>query len=142
MINETMAELGMTLSSHGVKNEDRELINPFLRSENPLLDPSSVRFSSKVWLQSLISITSRDPERYLRRVAGVACKNLSAYRFGEPADYQKAFGNYPLKVLRCLNKLLGKAQKTRIQILRDFDGLVRSGEMVLVLWRPGRQVVL
>ena len=28
--------------------------------------------------------------------------------------------------------------KQKIQILRDFDGLVKSGEMLVVLGRPGR----
>lgn len=34
------------------------------------------------------------------------------------------------------NKLTGRGQ-TKIQILRDFEGLVRSGEMLVVLGRPG-----
>ena len=137
-----MTELARTLSYHSVKNERGELSNPFLGPENPLLVPNSGKFSLKAWLQTLMSITSRDPERYPKRVAGVAYKNLSAYGFGEPTDYQKTFGNYPLKVLSSFKKLVGKAQKTRIQILRDLDGLVRSGEMLLVLGRPGRQVML
>ncbi|XTI88346.1 ABC transporter-like protein [Cenococcum geophilum] len=137
MAKETMTELARTLSYHSVKNERGELSNPFLGPENPLLVPNSGKFSLKAWLQTLMSITSRDPERYPKRVAGVAYKNLSAYGFGEPTDYQKTFGNYPLKVLSSFKKLVGKAQKTRIQILRDLDGLVRSGEMLLVLGRPG-----
>ena len=39
-------------------------------------------------------------------------------------------------------RLVGREQKTRIQILRDFDDLVKRGEMLLVLGRPGRQVIL
>ena len=142
MAKEMVTELARSLSCQRVKNEQGELTNPFLGSENPLLDPNSGKFSSKAWLQALMSITSRDPERYPKRVAGVAYRNLSAYGFGEPTDYQKTFGNYPLKVLSSLKKLVGKVQKTRIQILRNLDGLVKSGEILVVLGRPGRQAML
>ena len=139
---EKITELARTLSYCGVKNEKGELINPFFGSEHPLLDPNSGKFSSKAWLETIMSITSRDPERYPKRVAGVAYKNLSAHGFGEPTDYQKTFGNYPFKLLSLAKRLFGKGKKTRIQILRDFDGLVKSGEMLVVLGRPGRQVML
>ncbi|KAL9601178.1 MAG: hypothetical protein Q9219_002678 [cf. Caloplaca sp. 3 TL-2023] len=132
-----VTELARTLSHHGVKDEKGELVNPFLASEHPLLDPHSDKFSAKAWLETLMSITSRDAERYPKRVAGVAYKNLSAHGFGEPTDYQKTFGNYPFKLLSLARRLFGKAKKTRIQILRDFEGLVKSGEMLVVLGRPG-----
>ena len=137
---EKIIELARTLSYHGIKNEKGELINPFFGSDHPLLDPNSGKFSSKAWLETLMSITSRDPERYPRRVAGIAYKNLSAHGFGEPADYQKTFGNYPFKLLTLAKRIIGQGKNTRIQILSDFDGLVKSGEMIVVLGRPGRQV--
>lgn len=136
-----ITELARTLSYHGVKNEKGELINPFLGSDHPLLDPKSGMFSSKRWLETIMGITSRDPARYPKRVAGIAYKNLSAHGFGEPTDYQKTFGNYPLELFNLVKRLIGQRRKTRIQILRDFEGLVRSGEMLVVLGRPGRQVM-
>lgn len=141
----TITELArsMSLSStDGVRDEKGELINPFFRSQNPVLDPNSSSFSPKAWLETVMSIESRDPERYPKGVAGVAYKNLSAHGFGEPTDYQKTFGNYPFEFLGLAKRLIGTEQKTRIQILRDFDGLVKSGEMLLVLGRPGRRVSL
>lgn len=51
-----------TLSNKGVRNEKGELINPFLGSEQPLLNPNSDSFSAKARLETLMSITSRDPE--------------------------------------------------------------------------------
>ncbi|KAL8951290.1 MAG: hypothetical protein Q9222_002728 [Ikaeria aurantiellina] len=136
-VEKKITELAKTLSYHGVGDERGELINPFIGSEHPLLDPKSSKFSSKSWLETLMSITSSDPERYPKRVAGVAYKNLSAHGYGEPTDYQKTFGNYPFKLLSLAKRLLGKRKQTRIQILRDFDGLVKSGEMLVVLGRPG-----
>lgn len=67
----------------------------------------------------------------------IAYKNLSAHGFGEATDYQKTFGNFPLEIVGFFKGLVGKRQKTKIQILRDFDGLVKSGEMLVVLGRPG-----
>lgn len=142
MAKEPIVELARSLSLHSVRDEKGELVNPFLAPENPLLDPNSLQFSSKTWLQTLMSIKSRDVERYPKRVAGVAYRNLSAHGFGRPTDYQKTFGNYPLAVLNAFKKIIGKTQKTRIEILRDFDGLVKSGEMLVVVGRPGRQVML
>ncbi|KAL9018037.1 MAG: hypothetical protein Q9185_004639 [Variospora sp. 1 TL-2023] len=136
--DEKITDLAKSLSYHGVKDENGELIDPFFGSGHPLLDPNSSTFSPKAWLETLMSITSRDPERYPQRVAGVAYKNLSAHGFGEPTDYQETFGNYPFKLLSLTKTLVGMGKKTRIQILRDFDGLVKSGEMLMVLGRPGR----
>jgi ATP-binding cassette, subfamily G (WHITE), member 2, PDR len=129
-------------STDGVRNEKGELVNPFFGSENPVLDPNSGNFNLKAWLETVMSITSRDPERYPKRVAGVAYKNLSVHGFGEPTDYQKTFGNYPFEFLSFAKRLVGREKKTRIQILRDFDGLVKSREMLVVLGKPGRQVIL
>ncbi|KAL8945037.1 MAG: hypothetical protein Q9216_000021 [Gyalolechia sp. 2 TL-2023] len=139
---EKITKLARTLSYHGVKNEKGEFTNPFFASEHPLLNPKSDSFSLKAWLETLMSIASKDPERYRKGVAGVAYKNLSAHGFGEPTDYQKTFGNYPLKIFSMAKRLIGMGKKTRIQILRDFDGLIKSGEMLVILGRPGRQVFL
>lgn len=137
----TIIDLVKAVSYNGVKNENGELINPYLGSEHPFLNPKSGKFSPKAWLETLLSISSRDPERFPNRVAGVAYKNLSAHGFGEPTDYQKTFGNYPFKILSWAKRLVGKGNKTRVQILKDFEGLVKSGEMLVVLGRPGRQVM-
>lgn len=137
MEKETITELARAISLHSVKNEVGELINPFLGSNDSSLDPNSGKFNANAWLRTIVGIKSRDPEIYPKRIAGIAYSNLSAYGYGKPTDYQKTFGNYTLEVLSLFKRAVGKAQNTRIQILRDFDGLVRSGEMLLVLGRPG-----
>lgn len=139
---EKITELAKVLSNYSVKNEKGELINPFFGTKHPLLNPMSVKFSPKAWLETLMSIASRSPERYPKRVAGVAYKNLSVHGFGEPTDYQKTFGNYPFRLFSLVKRLFGMGRRSRIQILKDFDGLVKSGEMLVVLGRPGRQVML
>jgi ATP-binding cassette, subfamily G (WHITE), member 2, PDR len=112
-------------------------INPFLGDiKDPELDPFSGKFVVRKWVEHLLGITSRDPDRYPSRTAGVSFRNLNVHGFGSPTDYQKTFGNYPLELASIYNKLRGQKQ-TKIQILRNFDGLVKSGEMLVVLGRPG-----
>lgn len=134
-------DLARAFTQHSIKNPNGDHVNPFDGSDNPLLDPASGKFSYKVWTKNLLGVQSRDPERYPSRVAGVSYKNLSAHGFGEATDYQKTFGNYPLEGASIFKKLIGRGQKKKIQILRNFDGLVRSGEMLVVFGRPGRYVV-
>ncbi|KAE8453210.1 hypothetical protein EG329_011277 [Mollisiaceae sp. DMI_Dod_QoI] len=136
-IKPKISQLARAITQHSIKDASGEYINPFGHTDNPLLDPLSEKFSPRAWIQTLIGITSRDPERYPQRVAGIAYKNLSAHGFGEATDYQKTFGNYPLETGNLFRRIMGRRQQTKIQILRNFDGLVRSGEMLVVLGRPG-----
>ncbi|KAI9742589.1 MAG: hypothetical protein M1818_003730 [Claussenomyces sp. TS43310] len=110
--------------------------NPFLDSTDPNLDPHSEKFSLKAWLQALTAIARNQEGGMQRRNIGVSFRNLSAYGFGSPTDYQKDFANVLLESQGIIQKLRGKGQ-TRIDILRNFDGLVESGEMLVVLGRPG-----
>lgn len=48
----------------------------------------------------------------------------------------RTFANVVFEVVGLFNKITGRG-KRKIQILRDFEGLVRSGEMLVVLGRPG-----
>lgn len=79
---------------------------------------------------------ARDVERPSHRTAGFAFKNLSAHGYGTPTDYQKDVANIWLQAGALVRKLLGNG-KQKVQILRSFDGLVESGEMLIVLGRPG-----
>lgn len=72
-----------------------------------------------------------------KHFAGVAFRNLNVHGFGTTTDYQKTFANYPLACLSFLGILFGRVRKSRIDILREFDGLVSCGELLLVLGRPG-----
>lgn len=116
-----------------------EPVNPFLdASADPELDPSSEQFNQTKWVKNMLHITSRDPERYPRRTAGVTFRNLNAYGYGTAADYQADVFNTWLKAFGYVRGMLGLRKKMRIDILRDFEGLVKSGEMLVVLGRPGR----
>lgn len=137
--NPEIQDLAQQVTAQSVKTAGgQNYQNPFTEAEDldPSLNPSSPLFRPESWVRTLLGIQSRDPERYPQRVAGISYRNLNVHGFGSLTDYQKTFGNYPLSLLGMFNKITGRG-KRKIQILRDFDGLVRSGEMLVVLGRPG-----
>lgn len=89
---------------------------------DPALDPNSDQFNSRKWIKNMLSVTTRDPDRYPRRTAGVSFRNLSAFGYGTAADYQMDVGNMWLKALGWLRGVMGHGKKVRIDILRDFEG--------------------
>ncbi|KAI9732526.1 MAG: hypothetical protein M1834_003861 [Cirrosporium novae-zelandiae] len=112
--------------------------NPFTdASSDPELDPLSPEFRPQKWMKALLHIYSRDPERYPQRTAGVSFSNLNVYGYGSAVDYQDDVGNVWAKGLNMAKSLIGSGEKRRIDILRNFEGLVKSGEMLVVLGRPG-----
>jgi ATP-binding cassette subfamily G (WHITE) protein 2 (PDR) len=113
--------------------------NPFLHPErDPTLDPNSPEFNVRRWVKSILHVASRDPERYPSRTAGVSFRNMNVHGYGTAADYQANVGNSFLKAAGAIKGLFGLREKVRIDILRNFEGLVKSGEMLVVLGRPGR----
>jgi ABC-type multidrug transport system fused ATPase/permease subunit len=67
---------------------------------------------------------------------GVSFRNLSVYGVGDLCDYQSTFGNFIHRAISRCRKLFSQ-RKSKTRILKDFNGLVRKGEMLLVLGRPG-----
>ncbi|KAG2420320.1 ABC transporter CDR4 [Aspergillus terreus] len=133
-----IAALARTFSGMSQKSALGEGTNTFLNpNHDPELDPQSDKFSSRKWTKNLLHITSRDPDRYPRRTTGVSFRNLNAFGYGTAADYQADVANMWLKGFGWLRGALGFGNKVRIDILRNFEGFVKSGEMLVVLGRPG-----
>lgn len=113
------------------------LENPFTAGDpDTTVNPNSDKFKVRDWMKMLLAIRSRDPERYPDRTAGVAFRNLSVHGFGSPTDYQKDVLNSVLELGTIARRLVG-LKMPKIQILDQFDGLVKSGEMLVVLGKPG-----
>jgi len=110
--------------------------NPFDAPAGSALDPHSENFSPRSWAKALLHLQSRDPEKYPRRTAGVAFQNLSVHGFGSATDYQKTVGNIFIEAVGIARRLMGMGQR-KIQIVRNFDGVLNSGEMLMVLGPPG-----
>lgn len=114
--------------------------NPFLSPKDASLDPSSPEFDAKKWVTTLLGALSRDPDRYPRHTLGVSYRHLGVHGFGRSTDYQKDVLNTLWRAPLMLRDVVSRQQQTKIQILKDFDGLIKRGEMLLVLGRPGRCV--
>ncbi|KAJ5765983.1 uncharacterized protein N7511_003599 [Penicillium nucicola] len=115
-----------------------EGINTFLDpTGDPELDPNSDTFISRKWVRNMLQMVSDDADRHPRRTVGVSFRNLNVFGYGTAADYQMNVANTWLKAAEWLRGVLGMDKKVRIDILREFEGIVHSGEMLVVLGRPG-----
>lgn len=111
-------------------------VNPFdLDTDaHPELDPNSPQFNPRAWVKTLVHhhALGAGPDDVMR--AGVSFRNLNVHGYGTPTDFQKNVLNVFLSIPAILGSKKGQS---KIQILRDFEGVVRSGEMLVVLGRPG-----
>jgi ATP-binding cassette subfamily G (WHITE) protein 2 (PDR) len=129
--------------------------NPFKDAADSVLDPTSPNFKPRAFAKSLLNLQSRDPEKWKQRTAGLAFKDLNVFGFGSATDYQKSVvrlrilmsprmvvdilqGNIFLEVVGLAKKLVGQGKPRKIDILQNLDGVVHSGEMLVVLGPPGR----
>ncbi|OBT65135.1 hypothetical protein VE03_04737 [Pseudogymnoascus sp. 23342-1-I1] len=111
-------------------------VNPFQPPQNSALDPNGSAFEARAWTKAVLALRSKDRRKYAARTTGVAFRDLNAYGFRVPTDYQQTVGNVWLGALSLLRKHLGTG-KRKIEILRGLDGIVEAGEMLVVLGPPG-----
>ncbi|KAI5464906.1 ABC-2 type transporter-domain-containing protein [Mariannaea sp. PMI_226] len=100
----------------------------------PFLDPQSDQFSLEKWLRNFVT-TLRD-QNITAKQTGVAFKDLNVSGTGAAVQVQETVGSMLLAPLR-LGELFSFGKKEHKQILRNFDGLIHSGELLIVLGRPG-----
>lgn len=109
--------------------------NPYLDSdENSPLNPNSPNFRARAWAKAVVEMTASEGKEF--RTAGVCFQNMNVHGYGSATDYQKDVSNVWLEVASLARQALGH-KGTKIDILRDFDGVVRKGEMLVVLGPPG-----
>ncbi|KAL6229268.1 hypothetical protein BDW75DRAFT_249912 [Aspergillus navahoensis] len=136
-MEDEVEEMVRQLTRHSTHFSSANAVNPFFEeNKETTWHPGSPNFRTKDWIRSLIAAQSQDPERFLQRSAGVAFKSLSVHGFGSPTDYQKDVFNSLLSISGLIRNLVGSG-KQKVQILDNFNGLVKSGEMLVVLGRPG-----
>lgn len=131
---ETLArQITATSARHG-HAEENNAVAPIKGSK---LDPFSDTFDGHQWVKALRHLFESDPDSAPSRMTGVAFRNLNVYGHGVGARYQQSTGNIiPGMVSTAFGHLTGRGVK-RIDILRDFEGIVHPGEMLLVLGPPG-----
>jgi ATP-binding cassette subfamily G (WHITE) protein 2 (PDR) len=108
-------------------------MSPFEAPEGGELDPNSEKFDSKAWARQFYNtLYTSDPTR----VMGVAYADLHVFGYGSDTESQNTVGNWPFKLPELAHRLMGNRGQ-KVNILRDFEGLTRPGEMVCVLGPPG-----
>lgn len=104
--------------------------------DDPEVDPYSPSFNAKKWMSTVLQIRSRDPDRHPMRTAGVSFRRLGAFGFSKVTDYQKTVFNVLFQGIGFVKSLFGHKGR-KVQILYDFEGLIKAGEMCVVLGPPG-----
>jgi ABC-type dipeptide/oligopeptide/nickel transport system ATPase subunit len=106
-----------------------------IEEDDSAINPSSVRFEPYKWAQKRLS--QLDEEGVLRQHAGVVFKNLNVSGSGAALQLQNTVDSVLLAPFRS-NSYRGLIQSSpKRQILHSFDGVLKSGEMLMVLGRPG-----
>lgn len=98
------------------------------------IDPDSKDFSLDKWLKAFIK--DFDAEELKATRAGIVWKNLSVSGSGAALQLQDTVGGIALKPLAMLKNLFSHNTE-RKQILHTFNGNLKSGELLIVLGRPG-----
>lgn len=112
--------------------------NPFASfDEESPLNPNGPNFRARSWVKSMLKMSQNEASKNPPRTAGVAFKNLSVFGYGQDTDYQKSVGNIFLEGISLAKRLMGAEKPRKIDILRDCEGLVNAGELLVVLGPPG-----
>jgi ABC-type antimicrobial peptide transport system ATPase subunit len=101
---------------------------------DPAIDPQSSQFDMQKWLHRFIRLHRE--EGIGSKQIGVVYKNVNVFGSGDALQVQQTVGSFLSAPLR-IGELLSFGKKAPKQILHHFDGLIQSGELLLVLGRPG-----
>ncbi|KAJ5621248.1 hypothetical protein N7528_006031 [Penicillium herquei] len=80
----------------------------------------------------------RGDQHGLHQPRGVSFIDVDVNGYMEANSFQRTFASYIQLIPSYLKRLVGnRGPQQKVRILRDLNGLVRPGEMLLVLGRPG-----
>ncbi|KAM7208258.1 ABC-2 type transporter domain containing protein [Naviculisporaceae sp. PSN 640] len=98
------------------------------------LNPKSASFRATEWAKAVVEMVSRTGGSF--RSSGICFQALTVHGVGTGSEFQLDVGNVWLSLARTLRGYMGGSRR-RVTILDQFDGLVRTGEMLMVLGPPG-----
>ncbi|RHZ44991.1 uncharacterized protein CDV56_102336 [Aspergillus thermomutatus] len=107
-----------------------------LELNDPVLDPTSNQFDHYKWVRMVLKLL--DKEGFPRPPStGIVFQHLNVSGSGSALQYQNTVGSVLLAPFRPWELLSFTRCSPEKQILRNFDGLLQSGELLIVLGRPG-----
>ncbi|KAI3201102.1 hypothetical protein CBS147311_5163 [Penicillium roqueforti] len=105
-----------------------------LAEQDPALDPQSGKFDLQKWLKAAFKDLNRDGPA--GHTSDVVFKNLNIYGSGAALQFQDTVTSTLTAPFR-LPQIIRESHSPQRRILKDFNGILKSGEMLLVLGRPG-----
>ncbi|KIW64841.1 hypothetical protein PV04_07147 [Phialophora macrospora] len=115
-------------------SKETRVIPKRLADIDPRLDPEKNEFDFRFWATTFVQLVREDGIK--RANVGVSFKSLSVSGMGSNLALQPTVVTPWIALVR-LPMLLGKHKREPKVILHKLDGCVKSGEMLLVLGRPG-----
>ena len=140
LTHEERAELRIIASLHrsktAISNRDLERKDTLagVTDDDARLDPEKPEFDIYLWARAFMRAMDEDGIRSAR--AGFTFKDLSVSGSGSALSLQKDVASILMAPFR-MKEYVSLGHKPHKQILKGFDGVVKSGEMLVVLGRPG-----
>lgn len=133
--NEELRRIATVLSRNSLAGQHPNLdqVMSFANGD-PTLDPTNKAFDSQRWAQHIFGQIESQGIRSAR--TGIMFKDLTVSGTGAAVQLQETLGSTLTSPLRP-GELLSARKNPPKKILNTFDGLLRSGELVIVLGRPG-----
>ncbi|RAL58706.1 hypothetical protein DID88_003063 [Monilinia fructigena] len=128
------SQFGRTLTNATGGDDELEKQNTLtgVKLGDSTLDPSSPDFDVIRWTKMMMRLVCE--KQVAQRRAGIVFKNLKVCGSGSAINVQKNVSSLLMAPLR-FREFVGKGpEKT---ILNEFNGVLKSGEMLIVLGRPG-----
>ena len=98
------------------------------------LNPRSPRFDLRKWLNAAMNDNAIKGQK--DHDMGIIFRKLNIFGTGAALQYQETVTSMFVGPFRLMRKLFQRSSPRR-HILHDFDGVLKSGELLLVLGRPG-----
>ena len=125
------------LSDRTAKKEwdalDRYLTLQGLSLEDDVFDPNSDKFDLYKWIRLNTKLAADGGFKVKR--TGIAFRNVNVRGTGPALSIQSTVGSLLTTPLRA-GEIWSSRRKVPRHILKDFNGLVKSGELLVVLGRP------
>jgi len=123
-------------SSNAAQSTDLERVNTIegMELNDPQLDPNSPKFDLHKWIRMVMKMVDEDDVKIAR--AGITIRDVTVRGTGSALNLQKNVGSFLMAPLR-IQELVNFGHKQAKTIIRNFDGIMKSGEMLIVLGRPG-----